>query len=344
METTNTESRSGLKFKFALFYLISVGIIVYLFSLFLPGNTSAGMLSNARPVIATDDAGSANLVPSLEALNSRYKQLKELDQEYAQQATGGASAANELLASAENSVNKSLDSLAVTARSIEDRKLALQLQNFVDAYRFALSDRSAMRVYKIAALTPGKSNSNTNGQEALTQMQNEVVARDKRIAELQNQNYSLEQRVKTAASTGSATTASQQNTDALKATINDQEKRIASLTTANSALEKQNAVYSNAAVAKPAVDNGSAAMKSQNALLEKQVASLTAEVRLAQVDCSLSRADASQIISNSKQRKALLSDALVTLNGLAATSDPTIRKKVTDKMVKLNQVASNVHD
>ena len=79
-------------------------------------------------------------------------------------------------------------------------------------------------------------------------------------------------------------------------------------------------------------------------VLEKRVSDLNTEIRLAQVDCNLSRVDATQIISNSKQRKALLSDALNTLNTLAVNGDATVKRKVLDKINRLNQVSSTFRD
>lgn len=154
METTYRENRAGLKLKFALFYILSVALILFIVSLFVPVNTATGTLSAAKPIDETNTQ-SANLMSGLEALNTKYINLKELDEQFAQQPAGttDVKTTSETLQAAESSVNSSLDSVARAARSLTDRKATLQLQNFVEAYRMALSDRAAMRVYKIAALT-----------------------------------------------------------------------------------------------------------------------------------------------------------------------------------------------
>jgi len=54
--------------------------------------------------------------------------------------------------------------------------------------------------------------------------------------------------------------------------------------------------------------------------------------------------DATQIISNSKQRKQLLSEASSILTDLSASGDADIRSKVKEKIMRLNQVAANTRD
>ena len=78
--------------------------------------------------------------------------------------------------------------------------------------------------------------------------------------------------------------------------------------------------------------------------LQQKVDVLDAELRLARVDCNLTRVDAAQIISNSRQRKELLSEASGILTSLSKYEDADIKKKVHDKITRLNQVAANSRD
>lgn len=84
--------------------------------------------------------------------------------------------------------------------------------------------------------------------------------------------------------------------------------------------------------------------KNRNSSLENKIEELNIELRLAQVECNLTRADKRQIISNSKQRRHLLSEALSILTKLSAADNAIAQKKIQDKIAHLNQVAKNYRD
>lgn len=84
--------------------------------------------------------------------------------------------------------------------------------------------------------------------------------------------------------------------------------------------------------------------KVQNAAQEHRTSELSDELRFAQVDCNLSRADARQMVYNAKQRKDLLTDALAALNDLARSQDPEVQKKARERIILLRSIASSVHD
>lgn len=133
--------------------------------------------------------------------------------------------------------------------------------------------------------------------------------------------------------------------DELNTTIAAQERKIASLTATIASLESD-LRSSNIALeqARKTTDNNSSAVRNQTIILEKRINDLNAEIRFAQVDCSIARVDATQIISNARQRKILLADALTTLNNLSATGVATVKRKVSEKIIRLNQVSSTVRD
>ncbi len=94
-----------------------------------------------------------------------------------------------------------------------------------------------------------------------------------------------------------------------------------------------------------AIPDGEAGSTSpENASAEHRVAVLDAELRLAEVNCDLSRADARQIVYNAKQREGLLSAALTILNQLMLSPDAEIQKKARQKMTELRSIVSTVHD
>lgn len=78
--------------------------------------------------------------------------------------------------------------------------------------------------------------------------------------------------------------------------------------------------------------------------LEQQVNELAAELYLAKVDCSLVRADADKIISTSRQRKQLLTDALQVLKNLSESGSASIRQKALEKLGYLEQVSEKIRE
>jgi hypothetical protein len=81
-----------------------------------------------------------------------------------------------------------------------------------------------------------------------------------------------------------------------------------------------------------------------NAALEKESLQLADQLRFAQIDCNLSRADARQVVYNDRQRQDLLADALRMLNDLSKSNDPGIQREAKQKLALLKNIASTVHD
>jgi hypothetical protein len=67
-------------------------------------------------------------------------------------------------------------------------------------------------------------------------------------------------------------------------------------------------------------------------------------MEIARVDCNLNRADVNEIISNQKQRRYLLSEALTILNTLAQNADTKLQADVRQRMNRLNKISTTVRD
>jgi hypothetical protein len=91
-------------------------------------------------------------------------------------------------------------------------------------------------------------------------------------------------------------------------------------------------------------DGSGGGANAKTAALQRQSAQLNDDLRFAGVDCSLSRADAKQIVYNSRQRKELLTDALTTLNELVKSPDAEVVRKARERLITLRSIASTVHD
>ncbi len=350
MQLNNTENamrpgRKNLKIKFAVFYILSVALLVFIISLFIKHTAPANTII-AKPLQNNEVSGN-DLLNKIDVLNVQYKKLKQLDQDYARKVVESAPASelivfNRNVFEAEKNLKKTVDSLDLLSTSYGDMKTISLLHNFTESFRSVINDRAAMREFKTAV--SGSGNTNTD-QQQLFKLQTEIQARNSHITTLENQITALQNKKST---TGVANPNNADNTQQSliesQATISTLEKKVAALTAANATLEKTARVNADALEQAKKPAENSAASNNQTALLEKKVSDLNAEIRLAQVDCNLSRADVTQIISSEKQRKALLTDALNTLNTLASTGDATMRRKVSEKINRLNQVAAALHD
>ncbi|MEO6637168.1 MAG: hypothetical protein ABIN25_02755 [Ginsengibacter sp.] len=78
--------------------------------------------------------------------------------------------------------------------------------------------------------------------------------------------------------------------------------------------------------------------------LNNKIDDLYAELSLSTVDCNLTRANAKDIIYNSRQRRDLLEASLASLKNLSGSDNPVIQRKVKEKMQLLQNIASTVRD
>lgn len=329
MESNSPEKSTGIKLKFAALYILSLAIVSFIIYTFIPRSNAASSLVVADPLKTGNDYLTGDLMNKIELVNTKYLELKALDQ----QATDSAIKSNTNGQFIENNISNILDSLSKIARSTNSNQ-SLRLQKFIESYRLTLADRSAMNAYRTAVLSSGSINSS---QKVILQLQMDLAAKNKEIKTLVTELNAVSLDKKPVANKN----ANQQAFADLTATITAQEKKIASLTADIRTLEREKTTADNST--KKGLDNESS-LKSQNAALEQKISQLTAELRLTQADCNITRADASQIISNSKQRKALLSEALTILNGLTSNSDASTKNKVAEKLNRLNRVASTMRD
>jgi hypothetical protein len=173
-------------------------------------------------------------------------------------------------------------------------------------------------------------------EKAMLTMQDALSQKESMISELKN---TLKLQAKTNSNLANG---KNDNNAELSKNISTLENTLAALTASNNSLKndhdrllkQQNENSKNAGT-------NETMLKEKTVALQQKVDALNTELQLAQVDCNLSRVDAAQIISNAKQRKQLLSEASYILTNLSATANDDVKKKVKDKIVRLNQVAAN---
>ncbi|MEJ7589092.1 MAG: hypothetical protein WKI04_16165 [Ferruginibacter sp.] len=223
-----------------------------------------------------------------------------------------------------------------------DSGLDKLFRNIISSYRSVLQNRQSAGSLR-NALSQDDQSLNTD-QMATLRMQNELQEKNNRIALLLNEVKEM------AASTSkntipSADEQAKENIAALIGSVNEQEGQINALRKANNNLkeEKDRLLKQVSEASKPITPAGPS-LQNKVAGMQQKIDELNAELRLAQVDCNLLRVDAAKIISNSRQRKELLSEASEILTSLAQSEDAAIRRKAQDKIIRLNKVAENSRD
>ena len=346
------EKKSKRTIKFLAFFILGVCLIWFVRLLFSNGNpfvfdvarTDVGKGNNVDNIIP---AQQRNLLLQDEVLHSYLSSLQNFDAEYISILSGGNVVNNTALLNVKNNIllteiafNKSIDSVASAMIKYPNKVDENLFLNMISSFRLALQNRRAIN--NVRNMLEEKNENLNPDQKILFTIKNELVAKDTKIA-------SLETALKLMQNSVALTAAANNNTTNEQFEINkkllERDNKITTLTTLSNTLQKQNERLNKQVIdGVKATESNEYALKAKTTVLEKKIEDLNAEIRLAQVDCNLVRADASQIISNSKQRKLLLSEAINILNGLAKTENGAMQKKIQDKITKLNQVATTYRD
>jgi hypothetical protein len=350
MVPANAASKKSLLLRFALIYLVSILLTAFIIYAYfqmksrLKDDTAVVSMQEAS---AAPNVSSGSLFTQTELLYNKYKSLKALDVAYQQTMLDSNNAAersqvSQNLALAEAGLSTTIDSIEREALKNPVEAERNYFATLAQTFRLVMTDRTAAKIMDDgnAAGSPKP----TATQQQAARWQSEIQARDSRIAALQNTIFNLQN--KTAPVNGGKNPPAVQTSpdvQNLQSTIDQQQKQITTLTTSKEALEKEVERLNNL-LKRPADNTALTTLRNQYAQLQARINQLDADVRFAEVDCNFSRADASQIVSSARQRKNLLNDALGTLKNLSASDDPTVKRKVAEKISKLNQIASSIRD
>ena len=335
---------------FSLIILLTAGLVSLLTAMFLKkgkDNTDV-KIDNLRATISTSPMNYNMLIENNNILSSRINLLQQLDQKFADQLAESGDkkildSINLQIFVQEEVFRGSLDSIFLNSASQPDTNLNILSNNLVSSYRSILNNRQAITGLRNAvnlnntSLSPDK--------KVLLKLQNELQQKNNQLLTLENSIKSIDKEK------GNLTTAKnndveQNNSAALRKNIIDLENKVYLLTSTNYILKQDNDKFLRAQTEPAKSNSGSndVILKNKNVTLQRNIDMLDAELRLARVECNLTRVDASQIISNSRQRKELLSEASGILTSLSKYDDADIKKKVNDKITRLNQVAANSRD
>lgn len=310
-----------------------------------------------KPIRYTDaktDTNFSNSTPSVNydmllannnILAGRINSLQQLDQKFADQLSGAGDkkildSVNLQIFVQEEILRGSIDSIFLNSTRQPDSNLNNLSNNIIASYRSILNNRQA-----ITGLRNAINLNSTNlspDKKVLLKLQNELQQKNNQLLSLES---SIKNKVTENNNTVQKEDIQEENTTSLKKNIADLENKVYWLTSTNYTLKQDNDKMLK--VQTEALKNSSineSTSKNSTVVLQQKVDGLEAELRLARVDCNLTRVDASQIISNSRQRKELLSEASGILTSLSKSGDAGIKKKVQDKIVRFNQVAANSRD
>lgn len=330
-------------------FILSIGLAWLVKLVFSENRPPALSVTNAAPADTPDNiipGQQRELLMQDEILHAYLNALQKLDQTYTGMLTdttskNGLMEINQQIASAEVLFQQSIDSVSKNMPAYPNREDENLFLNMISSFRLALDNRRSISNLR-NAIGNNKAALNTD-QMAMLKIKNDILTKDTRIASLENELKVMQNNMEN--STRATADKAEEDKNSLVENIVEKDNKINSLTAKNNLLQKEyDRLSRQVTEVGKNLETKESSFKTRSTSLESRVDELTAELRLAQVDCNLSRADASQIISNSKQRRVLLSEALAILNSLPKSDNASIQKKVQEKISRLNQIASTSRD
>ncbi|MEO8769949.1 MAG: hypothetical protein ABI402_07685 [Ferruginibacter sp.] len=339
MKAYNNNSKKIIAF--ALAFIATTIMAAFLISFIW--NKDAVPVSQVAYMQSTGDFKNNAVIAGLDALTETMTGLNELDKQYSLLSSAGNTtqldAIEKKIADKEKTFQSSVNTISENISSLQEKEAAFAT-NTIAGFRLILEDRNYISSLRN---TLKLKNNNFQPNDELRKAQNTIVENGQQIALLEGQ-------LKNAGSNNNIIIKNvpEMNTEKLKIlneNISKQNNDISNLTMSNSRLkqdndrllQQKNETAKNAAVSETR-------LKERIAALEQNMEEASADLRLAQVDCNLTRVDAGKIIYTSKQRKELLSEASGILNNLARSGDESIRKKIASRVARLNKVAANSKD
>lgn len=330
---------------FCLLLIATAGLASLLFAAVWHREDAEVVKASTPQQALTGDVGYVSLFACNTALMKRVNELQQLDQQYATLLTEPDSkkmlaAVNQQIYVQQEIFRGSLDSAFLHISIHGDSSINKFFTSIVAGYRSILENRGAVGSLR-TAINLNKTGLSPN-QAAAIKNQNELQIKNNKIALLETTIKTMTVKNKPS---NEPILEDRDELVTLKRNIASQENKVAALLTINNSLKQDNDKLLK--LESDYVKNigaSDAANKNKTNSLQQKVDALNAELRLAQVDCNLSKVDAGQIISTSKQRKQLLSEASGILTNLANSEDVIIKKKVQEKITRLNKIAANSRD
>lgn len=320
---------------FTLTLTVSLGLAFFLGRSIRDSNPA-----EASPIIAGHTLSAAELdrlFASDDKLQDKVVLLQQLDKQYTAQMTDDkkSDSLDQSILQVEKDLRAAIEAVDEEGKALKDKPVQEKFAKMVSRYRQLLAGRSAGEGMRNAIAL--RLNDFSDNEKDLLKLQQELVQKNNRILMLEASAKPM--------ATQTAVSLPNDQSELLNRKLAELEGTVNSYANVNTSLKQENEKLQKLQNENNRKNNSNEMMlKDKGVLLQQKVEALNAELQLAHVDCNLSRVDAAQIISNAKQRKQLLSEASSILTNLSMTGSDDLKKKVKDKIVRLNQVAANTRE
>ncbi len=350
MEVQNVVDKKKAGYRFAVLYIISIILLALIFTALWNAFSSPVRLAS-KGNLSNSTSEESVLLRHDELLHAHLKKLQQFDDNYTILLTNSAGrleldSLNKLIENGETSLSNMIDSIENQKKSFDNQANAASLDTITSAFRSALVNRKSLGYMRIAL--SGEIANLSSDERELLKSKMELQTKNKAILALENQ-IKIQSQVIPDNNTLSATEIRLNGEiETLKSDLEKEKEKSSNLVTLNNSLSKDNnqltvmltEVKSNVAKS----ENQERADRSKNDLLQNKISDLNAELIFAKIDCNLTRANASQIISNSRQRRDLLQESLTQLNNLSSSNSVSIQKRVREKLSQLQNIVATVRD
>ncbi len=337
MPTTNTSNKKNNGLPVILFITgLIAGILITFFL--------KSFFNKTEPVSNSNNL--LNLSRQSDSLQSKFNTILFLNKKYASLISNknidsiqlqNLDSLNILITHNQLVFLENLDSLQISNSNVYDRSSYGLLQRITNSYRSALEESDAINSIR-NSFNIGNTNYSFD-QNIMNDIQNKLKEKDAQIADLSLKLSAYKNFAQTSSPANYSKLIKQQDS-VINVLLLAQKKKNENLIDYNTKLKFENDKLTNEL---KTLNNSTA----QNQVLTSSMVSkqnLNEQLSLAQVDCYLSRADARQIVSNSKQRKDLLENALKILKTLSQSNNASVKEAVQAKLTELKTIASNNHD
>lgn len=320
--------------------LVSGFALVALLGIYIAYSTFSENWESAKPVKSSPAANTTlendPIWATHEKITEDLSYLDELDQKYLNwpddSASKGKQSLNNFRTSMENEILKQIDSLRIYSYRLPEQPARVQ-QNICAWYKRTLANRSGDIADFAESSEPMKERMISDSR--LDNLEYDLLKKDELIMDLRQQVVSLQNtKPSLADSVRVYPAAVNYNADNKSG---EKDAQYNELRQRYDLLQKEYQAMVNKAQRNESKTDRSAELTSK-------IEELEAALRLAEVNCNLTRADAREIIYNSKQRKALLENSLNILRNLSASPNQTVQKKAREKMTELKTIASTIRD
>ncbi len=354
MKSQIVSDKRNLKLRFAILYIVSLVLLSVIFITFWNMHDA-----QEKTISVADPSGNSEeyqIIKQDELLHKGLIELQQLDSKYASQFANAASkesmdSLNDLISTADESFGDVIGSVENQRNTFTNAANKIMLDSITNSFRVALNNRRSNGFMR-KAVSALNSNMGTDQREVL-KLKMDLSNKNDQILTLEN---GLKNVKSDASNNSTEALATAQQVQSLQADLAKAKQALTNLTSQNNTISKDNNRLT-AQINELELNNKTDGQKtaagdnntnntnnSNDANMLNKIEDLNTQLAFAQVDCNLTRADPKQIISNSKQRKDLLQEALNSLNNFARSNNAAIQKKAREKLVQLQSIASAAHD